>query len=48
MLHSLRQFAKSEMAQQRLKIILLYENHREKDIKEAFGADRQETDSYME
>ncbi len=40
MLHSLRRFVKSEVAQQRLKIIRFYDNHGEAATKEAFGADR--------
>ena len=40
MLHSLRRFSKSEIAQQRLKIIRFYDKHGEEATKEAFGADR--------
>lgn len=40
MLHSLRRFAKSEIAQQRLQIIRFYDKHGEDATKEAFGADR--------
>lgn len=40
MLVSLRKFDKSEVAQQRMKIIKFYEKYGEKAAKEAFGADR--------
>jgi len=40
MLCSLRRFSKSEVAQQRMKIIKFYEEYGEKATKEAFGADR--------
>lgn len=40
MLSSLRQFSKSEVAQQRMKIIKFYQQYGEKATKEAFGADR--------
>lgn len=40
MLWSLRRFSKSEVAQQRMKIIKFYEEYGEKATKEAFGADR--------
>jgi len=40
MLSSLRKFSINEIAQERLRIIKFYEQHREKATKEAFGADR--------
>ena len=40
MLHSLRTYKRSEVAQQRMKIIKFYEEYGEKATKEAFGADR--------
>src|SRR3990172_243119 len=40
MLHSLRDFDKNEVAQQRMKIIKFYEEYGEKATVEAFGADR--------
>ncbi|MEW6163418.1 MAG: hypothetical protein AB1606_08945 [Nitrospirota bacterium] len=40
MLYSLRRFDRSEIAQQRMKIIKFYEQYGEKATKEAFGADR--------
>lgn len=40
MLSSLRQFSKSEVAQQRMKIIKFYQQYGEEAAKEAFGADR--------
>ena len=40
MLYSLRKFDKSEIAQQRMKIINFYNQYGEKATKEAFGADR--------
>jgi hypothetical protein len=40
MLYSLRKFAKSEVACQRMKIINFYNQYGEKATKEAFGADR--------
>ncbi|MFZ6016420.1 MAG: integrase core domain-containing protein [Nitrospirota bacterium] len=40
MLYSLKRFSKSEVAQQRMKIIKFYEEYGEKATKEAFGADR--------
>jgi transposase InsO family protein len=40
MLHSLRRFSESEIAEQRMKIIKFYEKYGEKATKEAFGADR--------
>jgi len=40
MLYSLRNFSKSEVAEQRMKIIKFYEKYGEKATKEAFGADR--------
>jgi transposase len=40
MLYSLRKFAESEVAQQRMKILQFYEAYGEKATKEAFGADR--------
>jgi len=40
MLSSLRKFSQSEIAQQRMKIIKLYEQYGEKATIEAFGADR--------
>lgn len=40
MLSSLRKYSASEIAQQRMKIIKLYEQYGEKATKEAFGADR--------
>lgn len=40
MLYSLKRFTKSEVAQQRMKIIKFYEEYGEKATKEAFGADR--------
>jgi len=40
MLSSLRRFSKSEVAQQRMKIIKFHEQYGEKVTKEAFGADR--------
>jgi transposase InsO family protein len=40
MLHSLRRFSKSEVAQQRHKILRFYDTYGEKATKEAFGVDR--------
>jgi transposase InsO family protein len=40
MLWSLRRFSRSEVVQQRMKIIKFYEEYGEKATKEAFGADR--------
>ena len=40
MLYSLRRFERSEIAQQRMKIIKFYEGYGEKATREAFGADR--------
>lgn len=40
MLHSLRRFSKSEVAQERNKILTFYEKYGEKATKEAFGVDR--------
>ena len=40
MLHSLRIYKRSDVAQQRMKIIKFYEEYGEKATKEAFGADR--------
>lgn len=40
MIESLRRFDKSEVAQQRLKIINFYKKYGEKATKEAFGVDR--------
>ena len=40
MLSSLRRFARSEVAQERLRIIRFYKQYGEKATKEAFGADR--------
>ena len=40
MLHSLRNFDDSEIAEQRMKIIKFYEEYGEKAAKEVFGADR--------
>lgn len=40
MLYSLRVFDRSEVAQQRMKIMRFYEKYGEKAEKEAFGADR--------
>lgn len=40
MLSSLRRFSKSEVAQQRMKIIKFYQQYGEEATKEAFGADR--------
>ena len=40
MLHSLKIYKRSEVAQQRMKIIKFYEEYGEKATKEAFGADR--------
>ena len=38
--HSLRRFKKSEVAQEKAKIILFYEHYGEQATKEAFGVDR--------
>jgi len=40
MLSSLRRFDRSEVAQQRLRIMEFYDRYGEKATKEAFGADR--------
>jgi hypothetical protein len=40
MLHSLKIYKRSDVAQQRMKIIKFYEEYGEKATKEAFGADR--------
>ncbi|MGQ9471547.1 MAG: hypothetical protein ACUVR0_07650 [Candidatus Aminicenantales bacterium] len=40
MLRSLRRFSRSEVAQQRMKIIKFYEAYGEKATKEAFGVSR--------
>lgn len=40
MLFSLTRFSRSEVAQQRMKIISFYEEYGEKAAKKAFGADR--------
>jgi transposase InsO family protein len=40
MLHSLRKFSKSEVAQERLRMISFYDRYGEKATKEAFGVDR--------
>src|SRR4030065_191635 len=40
MLHSLKIYTRSEVAQQMMKIIKFYEEYGEKATKEAFGADR--------
>ena len=40
MLHSLKDFDESKIAEKRIKIIKFYEEYGEKAAKEAFGADR--------
>jgi len=40
MLHSLKVYKRSEVAQQRMKIIKFYDEYGEKATKEAFSADR--------
>jgi len=48
MLSSLRRFTRSEVAQERLRIIKFYREYGEKATKEAFGADRKVVNRWMQ